>query len=81
MIFKEKQKECRNLYNGSPIIRQTWYHICVGIDTISGLLRIVDRGVVVIDEKMDMLKNTFSIKPENVGRKLLGSRECIQNFN
>ena len=58
--------------NGSPVIPHSWYHVCVGIDTVSGLLRVVDNGVLVLDEEQKMLKNTSSIKPENVEGKLLG---------
>ena len=71
--FKEKQEECLYIREGAPVVPRTWYHICVGIDTVSGLLQIVDNGVLVFDEEKEILKNTSSIKPENVRGKLLGS--------
>ena len=73
IIFTEKQKECLPLYNGTSVIPHSWYHVCVGIDTVSGLLRIVDNGVLVFDEEKEMLRNSSSIKPNNLEGKLLGS--------
>ena len=56
----------------TPIVPKSWYHICVGIDTISGLLRIVDNGDLANDEENELLRNTSSIKPENVTGNLFG---------
>ena len=72
IFIKGKKEECLHLRNSAPVVPQTWYHICVGIDTISGLFRIVDNGVLVINEKKELLKNTSSIKPDNFRGKLLG---------
>ena len=71
-FFKERKEECLYVRNSAPVVPQTWYHICVGINTISGLLRIVDNGYLVLDEETDIFKNTSSIKPENISGKLLG---------
>ena len=70
--FKGQKKECLYAREGSPVVPRTWYHICAGIDTVSGLLQIVDNGVLVLDEEKDILKNTSSIKPKYVKGKLLG---------
>ena len=70
--FKGKQEECQYIREAAPVVPQTWYHICVGIDTVSGLLQIADNGILVSDEEKDILKNTSSIKPESVRGKLLG---------
>ena len=71
-FFKEKKEECLFARNSSPVVPQTWYHICVGINTISGLLRIVDNGYLALDEEIEIFKNTSSIKPEDISGKLLG---------
>ena len=40
---------------------------------MSGLLRIVDNGVLVFNEEKEMLRNSSSIKPNNLEGKLLGT--------
>ena len=72
LVLDKEQQVCRNLWNGSQVIPHSWYHICVGIDTVSGLLRVVDNGVLVLEEEVEMLKNTSSIKPNDVEGRLLG---------
>ena len=37
------------LDTGIPIVPHSWYHVCMGLDTESGLLRIVVNGVKVVD--------------------------------
>ena len=32
---------------GVPIVPHSWYHVCMGIDTVSGLLRVVANGIEV----------------------------------
>ena len=77
-FLKERKEECLYVRNSAPIVPQTWYHVCVGINTISGLLRIVDNGIPVLDEETEIFKNTSSIKPENISGKLLGDSIMIQ---
>ena len=55
---------------GIPIIPHSWYHICLGLDTESGLLRIVVNGVEVANEEKDFFKNTTSWKPRSVEAKI-----------
>ena len=55
------------------MVPRTWYHICIGIDTDSGLLRIVDNGVQAFNGKNDYLENTASMKPKSLAGKLLGN--------
>ena len=64
------QKE--NLVNSDiPIVPNSWYHVCLGLDTLSGLLRIVVNGVVMVNEEKDYFRNTTQWKPKTLERKLL----------
>ena len=58
--------------NVVPISPHAWYHICLGLDTVSGLLRIVINGFEIVNEEKDFFKNTSSIKPTSVAGKFLG---------
>ena len=53
-----------------PIVPHSWYHICMGLDTESGLLRVVVNGVEVANEEKDFFKNTTSWKPRSVEAKI-----------
>ena len=53
-----------------PIVPHTWYHMCLGLDTVSGLLRIVVNGVVLVNEEKDFFKNTTSWKPRSLAGKI-----------
>ena len=55
-----------------PINPHSWYHICFGVDTVSGLLRIVINGHVIVDTVKDLFVNTTEIKPTSLKDKLLG---------
>ena len=54
-----------------PIVPNSWYHICMGLDTVSGLLRIVVNGVVMVNEEKDCFRNTTLWKPKSLKGKLL----------
>ena len=54
-----------------PIVPHSWYHLCMGLDTESGLLRIVFNGVEVVNEEKDYFKNTTEWKPRSVNGKIL----------
>ena len=58
--------------NVVPITPHAWYHICLGLDTVSGLLRIVINGFEIVNEEKDFFRNTSSIKPSSVDGKFLG---------
>ena len=45
----------------------------MGLDTVSGLLRIVVNGKVVVDEEKQYFKDTSAWKPKSVAGHLLGS--------
>ena len=54
-----------------PIVPNSWYHICMGLDTVSGLLRIVVNGVVLVNEEKDYFRNTMQWKPNSLAQKVL----------
>ena len=56
---------------GIPIVPHSWYHVCLGLDTVSGLLRIVVNGVKVVDEEKEFFRNTSAWKPQSLAGKLL----------
>ena len=55
-----------------PINPHTWYQICLGLDTVSGHLRVVVNGHVIVDSVKEFFINTSSIKPKSVAGKFLG---------
>ena len=54
-----------------PIVPHSWYHICLGLDTGSGLLRIVVNSLLVVNEEKDYFKNTKSSVPKSLRGNLL----------
>ena len=50
----------------------SWYHVCMGLDTVSGMLRIVVNGVELVNEKKDYFRNTTHWKPTSVKGTLGG---------
>ena len=44
----------------------------MGLDTVSGLLRIVVNGKVVVDEEKQYFKDTSAWKPKSIAGHLLG---------
>ena len=55
------------------IVPHSWYHICLGLDTVSGLLKIVVNGVELANEEKDYFKNSKKIKPSSLIGKLAGN--------
>ena len=49
-----------------PIVPHSWFHICMGLDTVSGLLRIVVNGIEVVNEEKEYFKNTTHWKPKSL---------------
>ena len=56
----------------------SWYHVCLGLDTVSGLLRIVVNGVEVVNEEKDYFRGSDVWKPRSLAGKLAGIR--IENI-
>lgn len=71
----QSEKEESDWLRGSiiPIVPHSWYHICMGLDTVSGLLRIVLNGIIVVDVEKDYFKNTLAWKPSSLNGKIIGS--------
>ena len=46
-----------------PIVPHSWYHICMGVDSASGLLRIIVNGIEVVNVEVHYLKNQNEWKP------------------
>ena len=42
-----------------PIAPHSWYHVCLGLDTVSGLLRITVNGILIENEMKEFFKNTI----------------------
>ena len=57
---------------GIPIVPHSWYHVCLGLDTVSGLLRIVVNGVELVNEEKDYFRNPTDWKPASVKGTLGG---------
>ena len=60
---------------GIPIVPHSWYHVCMGLDTVSGLLRIVVNGVVMVNEEKEYFRNTVTMKPGSLEGKVLMFKE------
>ena len=54
-----------------PIVPRSWYHVCMGLDTVSGMLRIVVNGVVMVNEEKDYFRNTIKWKSKSLDGRLL----------
>ena len=66
----------QDLFTGIiPIVPHSWYHVCMGLDTVSGLLRIVVNGVEVVNEEKNYFRNSADVKPKSVAGKLLVFKE------
>ena len=58
----------------------SWYHVCMGLDTVSGLLRIVVNGVEVVNEEKEYFRNTADMKPTSLVRKIRVFKEYMIGF-
>ena len=54
-----------------PIVPNSWCHICMGLDTVSGQLRIVVNGKLLVNEEKEYFRNTNSWLPGSLKNKLL----------
>ena len=62
---------------GILINPHSWYHICMGLDTVSGLLRIVVNGMEVVNMEKEYFRNTKDWKSNSVKGKVLGTERII----
>ena len=58
----------------------SWYHVCLGLDTVSGLLRIVMNGHMIQNEEKEFFRGTDSIRPKSLAGKLGGKIESYQSL-
>ena len=56
------------------------YHVCMGLDTVSGLLRIVVNGIEVVNEEKEYFKNTTEWKPRSLKGKILQFKGYLASF-
>ena len=56
-----------------PVSPHSWYHVCLGLDTVSGLLQIVMNGHVIENEVKEFFRDTHSIRPKSLEGKLKGN--------
>ena len=63
-----------------PINPDSWYHICMGLDTVSGLLRIVVNGVEVVNEEKDYFRNTTHWKPKSLKGRIILFKGFMSGF-
>ena len=63
-----------------PIVPHSWYHICMGLDTVSGLLRIVVNGVEVVNEEKEYFRNSTHWKPTSLKGKILQFKGYCSGF-
>ena len=71
----------RDIFSGYfPIVPHSWYHFCMGLDTVSGLLRIVVNGVEVVNEEKEYFRNTSSWRPKSVEGRIVMFKGYISGF-
>ena len=63
-----------------PINPDSWYHICMGLDTASGLLRIVVNGVEVVNEEKEYFRNTTNWKPKSLKGRIILFKGFMSGF-
>ena len=68
-------------YDGQvPVVPRSWAHICLGLDTVSGLLRIAVNGKVIENEEREFFRGTDTIKPKSVAGKFVGRVSVSEHF-
>ena len=63
-----------------PIVPPSWYHICMGLDTVSGMLRIVVNGVMVVNEEKEYFRNSTHWKPTSLKGRILQFKGYCSGF-
>ena len=67
-------------HTGIPIVPHSWYHVCLGLDTVSGFLRIVVNGIKVVNEEREEFRNTAAWRPGSLEGKILIFKQYISGF-
>ena len=63
-----------------PIVPDSWYHICSGINTNTGMLRIAVNGLMLINEERDYFKSPIAWKPKSVEGSILVFKGFLSGF-
>ena len=64
IVFNEK---FLNLWpNEVPVVPHSWYRGCLGVDTVTGRIRIYVDGFVVLDEELEYFKGSTAMKPNTL---------------
>ena len=66
--------------NMVPIVPDSWYHICTGVNTDTGMLRIAVNGLMLINEEREYFKNTNAWKPKSVEGSILVFKGFLSGF-
>ena len=74
----------QDLFREAPdmvaIVPHSWYHVCMGLDTVSGLLRIVVNGVEVVNEEKEYFRNSTHWKPTSLKGRILQFKGYCSGF-
>ena len=65
---------------GIPIVPHSWYHVCLGLDTVSGFLRIVVNGVKVFNVEREEFRNTTAWMPGSLEGKIIVFKQYYSGF-
>ena len=68
MNFNDKSNNFWN--SGLPIVPHSWYHACVGLNTVSGHLRVVVNGYTIVDEIDSYFIGSSDKRPKNLIGKI-----------
>ena len=71
--MSEEYKGIKDYDNTVPVVPHSWCHVCVGLDSVSGLFRIILNGQVIENEVKEFFRGTDSIKPNSVAGKFVGN--------
>ena len=80
ILFLEGYKGTKYYDGQVPVIPRSWAHICLGLDTVSGLLRIGVNGKVIENEEREFFRGTDTIKPKSVAGKFVGRVSVSEHF-
>ena len=52
------------------VVPHSWYHACLGLDTITARLRVVINGLSLYDGSHEFFNNTIGMKPNTLSDRL-----------
>ena len=60
-----------------PVVPHSWYHVCMGLDVVSGLFRIFINGHLVENEEKEFFRDSTSIKPDSAAGNFVGTSNIL----